>query len=60
MRHSDTFFLGTPSGFVDLVDGDNDGDFCSFRMCNGFARLWHDPIISSDHKNCDISYLCTC
>ncbi len=50
--------FGIGAWFVDLVDCDDDGDARRLGVSDGFDRLWHDPVVGSDHEDDDIGDLC--
>ena len=48
----DGFDIGT--GFIDLIDGNDDGNTGSLGVVNGFDCLRHDTVVGRHHENCDI------
>ena len=42
------------AGFVDLVDRDNDRDFCGSGVRNRFDGLRHDAVVGRDDENDDV------
>ena len=44
--------------FVDFVDRHDHRYLGGFGVVNRFDRLWHHGVISSDHQNNNVSYLC--
>ena len=41
---------------IDLIDRNNHRHICSLSMLNGFNRLGHEAIISSDHQNDNVGH----
>jgi hypothetical protein len=48
---------GWASGFVDLVDRDNDGNLGGARVIDGFEGLRHDAVVGRDNEHDDIGDL---
>jgi len=46
-------------GFVDLVDGDDNGDLCGFGVVDRLDGLLHYTVIRCHHQNDDIGHLGT-
>ncbi len=49
--------VGHGVGLIDLVDRDDDGNFGSVRVIDGFDRLRHDAVIGSDHEHDNVGCL---
>ena len=45
--------------FIDLVDCNNDLNACCFCMADCLNSLWHNTIVCSNNKYCDICGVCT-
>ena len=48
----DTIFINPRQ--IDLIECDDDRYICCPRMTDCLFCLWHDTVISRDHKHCDI------
>ena len=46
--------LGQGSGFIDLVDGDDDGNLGGVRVVDGFDGLGHDAVIGGGDEHDDV------
>ncbi len=46
-------------GFIDFVDGDNDGNVGGFGVVDGFLGLRHDAIVRSDDQHHDVGNFCS-
>ena len=49
--------LGQGIGLVDFVDRNNDRDVGGLGVIDGFQRLRHDAVVSSDHQDNDVGHL---
>ena len=49
--------VGHRVGLIDLVDGNDDGNFGGVRVIDGFDRLRHDAVIGSDDEHDDVGRL---
>ena len=51
--------IGVSTGFVDFVDGKDDGHTSSHCVVDGFLGLWHHVIVGSDDDDGDVGDLRT-
>ena len=51
--------IGVSTGFVDFVDGKDDGHTSSHSVVDGFLRLWHHVVVGSNDDDGDVGDLRT-